>query len=900
MRVAFNAGPSDAQPLARLPLVEVYRNAENLPDTPEGRSLALRSLLRKSIDAMRPSWDEPNYLDPAWHPYLILHEQFLRKTAVEALADQMGLSRSAYFREQRRVLLELATSLRERNREAERARTGETAAGSSPAYSGRPTHNLPSSLTSFIGRQAELTQIDQSLKDPTCRLLSLVGMGGSGKTRLALQAAHSYVDAYRDGIFFMPLAGLDASQADAGQLDDFLTDHILKSLQSFFFGVSTLRGVDRTVLLDLLRDKQMVLLLDNFDSLIESAPLLSAMLQAASGLTILVTSRQRLRIDGEWTIEVHGLSIPADDDDPDAAKSDAVQLFVRSAQSVQPGFLPSPADLQHVIAICRLVDGLPLGIELAAGWTRVLTCAQIHSQIRADLQFLTSTHRDTPPQQRSIRAILDYSWNTLDPEEQKLFSQISVFQGTFDLEAAMHVAGATPALLASLVDKSLLLHTREGRYSLHPLLRQYAAERLKAHPAGDSAVRTRHALYFAELLQQGHHDLLGDQAPEVLRTFQADLENIRSGWQWATQSGDVEVLTLGQEALADYYDITGLIEEGERVFRTTADAVRTQIEASETPAREWQILLASLLAHQSYFLQVLAQLDQLMAVAGESLALAQALDLPDVEAKCYFNLGMGSMWKGNLAEARRYQEQAWALAQAIGDSKTVAQVLHGLALIANQAIDSKAAILYAEEALRIERSLGRVRGAGLALLALGIVHGGAGNFEAGNACFAQALEIGRSLGDPRLRARALGNLGTNQLALGQGLEAHDAFVQALHILTRAGDRRSQATYLLNLGRTAISMGDYAAARGWIERGLEIVHSLPGLANTETHLTVVYGHCLLGLGDLNGAQHAYEQALRLADAVQQPQAAIIARRPSPVGRSSVASTFCSKMPTKLFT
>jgi predicted ATPase/Flp pilus assembly protein TadD len=876
MRVVFNAEPADIQPFIDLPFVEAHRYAENLPDTPDGRRLALRSLLRKSIEALRPSWDEPDYLDPSWRPYLILHEQFLRKKAVDALADQMALSRSAYFREQRQALLELANLLRERNREAQRPQATPSVAGPSAPYGGRPLHNLPFSLTSFIGRQAELRQIAGYLDDPACRLLCLAGLGGSGKTRLALQVGHSRVGAYRDGVFFMPLADLDLSQADSARLSDFLADHLLRGLQSFLLGGSALRSVDRSALLELLRDKEMLLILDNFESVIESAPLLSAMLSAGPELTILVTSRQRLRVEGEWIIDVHGLPLPDDAHAPDAASSDAVQLFVRSAQSVQPGFVLSPADLPYVVAVCRLVDGLPLGIELAAAWTRALTCAEIYEQITADMLFLTSAQRDALPHQRSIGVILDYSWSILDSTEQELFAQMSVFQGSFDLAAAVHVIGAAPTLLASLVDKSLLLHTRAGRFSLHPLLRQYAAGRLYALPNGENAVRARHADYFAGFLRQRQQDLLGDHAAETLRTIQEDLENIRAGWQWASHHAEVDVLARSQDALADYYDITGLIEEGERAFRSAADGLAARIEASETPSREWQILLASLLAYQSYFLQMLAQFDRLTAAAAQSLALAQALQAPEVEARCYLNLGLGLFWKDKLSEARRYLQHAQALAEAIGDLKTVAQALQGLALIANREVDSPSAILYAEEALRIERSLGRSRGAGLALLNLGVVHGGAGNYEVGNTCFVQALEIGRTLGDPRLRARALGNLGTNQLALGQGSEAHDSFVQALHILARAGDRRAQATYLLNLGRTAIAMGDFPAARDWIERGLDIVYSIPGLANTEVHLTIVHGHSLLGLGDLEGAQRAYEQALQLATAVQQPYPAVLAR------------------------
>ena len=397
------------------------------------------------------------------------HRQAMRALA---LSGQRSAALAQYAKCRRALAVELnAEPGEETTALYERIRTGavETA---------RPSDSLPIPPTPFIGRTEELAQIARLLENPICRLLTLVGLGGIGKTRLALQAATDQLGEFAHGVYWVPLA-LESSA-------DLVVSAIAAAIQLTFDGQAN----PKDQLLRYLHRKEMLLVLDDFEHLLHPSTALSVgqgggelladILRHAPGVTLLVTSRERLNLQGEWMFEVQGLRFPLDET-PDgrvAQGYSAFELFEQCVRRAHPGFLLSEREAPCVMRLCQLVEGMPLAIELAAGWMRVTTCEEITQQIEGGLTFLATSLRDVPERHRSMQAVFDHSWSLLSEDEQRVFSRLSIFRGDFSREAAEQIGGASLPILASLVDKSLLRKSTTGRYDMYEFLRQYASEKL--------------------------------------------------------------------------------------------------------------------------------------------------------------------------------------------------------------------------------------------------------------------------------------------------------------------------------------------------------------------------------------------------------------------------------------
>jgi predicted ATPase len=361
-----------------------------------------------------------------------------------------------------------------------------------PALRSLSSHpnNLPRQPTPLVGREEELVEIAELFSKPDCCLLTLVAPGGMGKTRLGLQATAEQSDFFRHGVYFVPLAGVTSSEN--------LPATIAAALNLSFYGAEDLESQ----LQSYLHEKQLLLLLDNFEHLIDGAGTVADILSIAPEVKILVTSRERLRLQAEWTFEVTGLPVPENGSLEAAEEYGAVELFLQSAHRAQPGFSPSPEDLQAIVRICRLVDGMPLALELAAAWVNTLNCKEIAAEIQQDLDLLATEMHDVPRRQRSIRAVFDHSWNDLSTAEQSSFKQLSVFRGGFNRLGAQEVAGATLRILSALINKSLLTRDDAGRFQIHELVRQYAAEKL-GEDEGESKQPRRDMLSIFPIFSRG-------------------------------------------------------------------------------------------------------------------------------------------------------------------------------------------------------------------------------------------------------------------------------------------------------------------------------------------------------------------------------------------------------------
>ncbi|MHB8625979.1 MAG: helix-turn-helix domain-containing protein [Aggregatilineales bacterium] len=559
-------------------------------------------------------------------------------------------------------------------------------------------HNLPMQPTSFIGRADELAQIAERLDDPACRLLTLVGAGGIGKTRLALQAAADQPGNFANGVYFVSLTGVGSPNLVASA--------IAGALQTTYFGPEDLD----VQIVNYLRHKALLLVLDNFEHLLEATDLLTHILAAAPAVKILATSRERLNLQEEWVITLEGLSFPSALDRTRRSASlqnnaidvgtpflasefedySAVQLFVQRARQIQAGF-SLEQNAESVLSICRYVEGMPLGIELAASWLRGMSCPQIATRMEQNPDFLVTRARNVPERHSSLRAVFEQSWRLLSNVEQNVLAALSVFRGGFDLEAAEQVAGASPSVLARLADKSLIRLNPFGRYDLHERLRQFAADKLAE--AGETAAVARcHLDYFVRLAEQAETQQYGPQEAMWYDRLEMEYDNLNAALDWSLTDDQVEAGLRLVGALGYYWD--------PRAYRR---ARRTRIEqllakGNDAPAaiRAKALRVAASIATET------ADYEYVRLYCEESLHLARSVG--DKAGIAWALSDLAHYLKLNLDIRQAYVEQALVQFREIGDGFGISHMLGRLAAIMRESGDHERARILIEERLTLDRA----------------------------------------------------------------------------------------------------------------------------------------------------------------------------------------------------
>lgn len=688
-----------------------------------------------------------------------------------------------------------------------------------------PLGNLPRLLTKFIGRGPEIASLDQLLHDLHCRLITLVGPGGIGKTRLALEVASRNKDLFPDGVWFVPLAPLSSPE--------YLIPAIADALNFKCHGLTD----PRNNLLNYLRDKQTLLVIDNTEHLLDGSYLFADILENSSQVKLLVTSRERMNLRSEWVFEIHGLPVPPTEKVEQFDEFSSVALFLESTQRIKGNFELHDDEERHwVLRICQMMDGMPLGIELAAAWVGLLSCEEIAKEIERNLDFLTVSLRDLPERHRSIRATLDYSWHLLNPEEKAVLSRLSVFRGSFSREAAEKICGANLTILHSLKNKSLLHRTARDRFDLHELVQQYAALRLAEDIHEEQQVRDQHAEHFAQCLSRWEKNLKSSKQVETLLDISYEIDNLRQAWEqliaWCIEDrhrGALRSPALFHSSLFSlnlFYEMRCRNQEAISLFGQSVEMLREAKGEFESPEDRWFLetvfghILAYLGLHYAYIQQYKTSyglLEEALALLKSSIAraeIAQALGI----------FAWICQTQGQIQKSLDILDESLIIFQEEGEDwwylRTL--VLKGWGYLLSGRIQESLDLF--QQGLHLVVP-GDIR------LGIPIRNGLArinylqNEYDRAEQLLRESLELSYQLGSKRKTARCYLDLGQVALATGRLELAGMNFRECVNLLCEFGESHDLALGFIYLGKYLAARQDTEAARNEFLKVIRIGQSL---------------------------------------------------------------------------
>ncbi len=672
---------------------------------------------------------------------------------------------------------------------------------------GVPLQNLPPQPTPFIGRAAELAQIDQLLANSDCRLLTLLGVGGIGKTRLAVEAAARQAPAFSDGICFVPLAGVGTAEFAVGA--------IAQSL-----GLKIAGSDPQEEIAVYLRPRALLLVLDNFEHLLAAADDVAQLLQHAPQTKVLVTSRARLYLREEWLLPIDGLSLAAEvaEGVAEGVTAEADQLFLRSAQRVQPSFTGSGQEAA-IAAICRQVEGMPLAIELAASWVRVMPCAEIARQIQANFDFLTTEVRNLPPRHRSLRALFDQSWCLLTPLEQEVLMRLSVFAGGWMPDEAATVTGATLALLLGLVDKSLVRAAEHGRFDLHELVRQYATAQLAARGEAE-LLHQRHYTAYLQFLRTADSHLRKPEAATWMARLQPELDNLRAALQWALDADRYEDAAWLMVAIHYYWYLSGRRYEGARWF------TRLLPHIQHLPA---DLRLATMLCFYTFTFES-EEFESMERYAVELQQLVESSSQLSLQSAAWYFLAFHT---SDVSQAAGRLERAVVLARAANaapgpgaefsamadrDFALASMLAQYASNLVEQGQFAQAAPL-AEEGLQLFRARGDHHGIADCLGALGRLAVLQGDLAQARACLQEVISLATTFNYTVMQCHWQPLLGLITLYEGDIAEARRLLDESLSLSAELQNKLFSTRICAYLAETALWQAEFDQAAHWLGQSL---------------------------------------------------------------------------------
>jgi predicted ATPase/DNA-binding XRE family transcriptional regulator len=704
----------------------------------------------------------------------------------------------------------------------------------------RALTNIGLELSPFIGRKQETEQILARLNDDGCRLLTLVGPGGIGKTRLAAHAARIALPLFSDGVYVVPLASLD----DEG--------HIVAAIAEAIGFKFLEQGNHQAQLLDYLMDKHLLLLMDNYEHLLKGAELLTQMLTHCGDLKIMVTSWEQLHSREEWIVQVGGLSYPVQDTPVQDIDSlidcfDAVRLFVQAATRTQPTFSLQD-NVQPVIRICQLVSGIPLGIEIAAGWLSTIDCDEIAAFITQDFDFLQTGTRNVPTRHQSLRAIFQRSWMLLPDTERAAFIKLSIFRTGFTLEAAQYVADASPLSLKRLVEKSLIQLRSDGRYTIHEYLRQYAFKELEMSGLLPE-IKALFVRYYVSMARQAEEPLKTAERMKWVNRLNAELDHLRLLRQWCN-SGDVssddEMTLLGDLWIywSWYFrNLNELAEWGDEALRRVGS-----IRNARSLMGCWAIGSTSTLqGRHAYGLPIVTEAVAVARERGDRCSLGFLLA----------GVGIAQNILGDTESSLEALEESVALVREMSQDWFLPIALAGLANTLLVVGDLDRASREFTEALQIAEQYGHVWEIGLVLYFASHCAFLEGDFGRAQQQIQRAISIHTNTDHLWSLANLLNVQGHLHRLEGDLDSAEAAFEQCIDIYRYLGNRRNVANVLISLGKLAHAKNEYQMSNNLLVDAIQLAYSVEHSAGVRNGLAA--------LGELYLEQGYIEQAAILLGA-----------------------------------
>ncbi len=758
------------------------------------------------------------------------------------------------------------------------------------ARTATPPHNLPTHRTPLIGREAQITHICQIVSNPAHRLITLAGPGGMGKTQLALAVAQAMLEVqpllatlpangtqteadaqsqpvpFPDGVWFVPLAGVTRERPDEVES---LVNAILLALPV----TPTGRTTPRQQLVNYLRPRHVLLVLDHFDPLPEAAALLTSLLQAAPHLSLFVTAQTELRLEIEVVLPLTGLPTPARDDDPQAVAYSSIRLFRERAGRIFPTFALAGETLRSVIRICQLVAGLPLAIEMVASLTPHLSCAAIEQAIRLQL---TALEKAAPAgQHASLQAVYECVWQRLPPMEQAALAGATVFPGSFTRAAFLAVTKARLTDLVSLHDRALFQQDGVGRSMMPASLRQFASQKLDALPGNGEDVRNRHSEYYANFLQACEPALKTADLPQAMAVIRLEIHHIQAMWQRAIARHHLPTLEKVQESLWSFYYLQGRHQEGEALFAAAATALRplvaisalatSDLATSDLATSQSNLIFGQVLNWQAWFQIQLGRYAEALTVVQESLArFAQASHERMHRVMAYAQLAAGSlhllMDEPDLAHG--HLTQGFTHAQECGDPWGQAYCALLLGPLALPAPQFRRFATHYSESLATLRTLGDPLLLTNCLLACAHTALALGEYDQAATCLQESQQISQDVGLPDgLLATHLA-LGELYRARGQVDEAHAIGLVCFHHCVETGNERSLTMVLHNLGLVACDGERYAEAKAYLQESLRIAERI-GCRSAVVMALTAAGYVALALGEGEQARTNFQTSYTAA-------------------------------------
>ena len=685
--------------------------------------------------------------------------------------------------------------------------------------------NLPAAVTPFVGREDVIARVSDLLTAEDTRFVTLVGLGGIGKTSLALQIARGLQDEVEGGVFFVPLSEGDEADAAASAIAQAI-------------GLSLARDKESDLaleLVDYLRERNTLLILDEGEAATSAGKFLTGLLSAAPGVRCLVASRAPLNVTGETIVSLHGLDFPPEDAAIDSlGEYDAIHLLRVAERRVDASPADREVELRAMARVSRLLEGFPLGLEMAGAWRGVFSWREIADRIAANLDFLVHTHRDVPARHRNLRAVYEQAWGLLSREERASLRRLAVFHGGFTIEAAERTTRSSAAVLASLAKRCLIRRVDPERYMIHELLRQFSLENLRRASGEFEAARERHATYYVELVAELFEQLKGPDQLATLRRLWRDLPNIRAAWLWAARAGRADLVRRAAHGLFFYFDMRAHFKEGARTFRGLIEhfdsATEPAVDGFLRVAYGWFTRFTAEAEPRQWIAEGLSILDD-SAPFSVDHALANVI-------ACY----AGAL--DSLEGVRERLRRSLAHYREAADKWAEALTTDALAN-AEFRVDADEGERLAEESLRLRKEIGDHWGEALNLSTLAGFAEAQGKWDLAKTRYHQSQRLSERIAEDLYMAieaqLARARIAGHQGEIGEGEELAE---RGLQLARGASNRLLVARALIELGTLARSKEDYALAKERLEEAFGLLEGTAWQTNA--------AYCATLLGELAAA------------------------------------------------